>query len=210
MFIKNLNLRKRLGMSRLMEADTGAGAGSAGDGTGEGGENNANTNKDGEGEGEKQEDKTFTQKEVDELVKARVAREKKGQLSKEELKAYQEWKDSQKTESEKKDEALTNAEKAKQAAEEKAAILEAKVTCLSKGVGATSVDDVVVLAKAMVSDDVTIDQAIDKVLEKYPHFKGESSTEEEQKGFKRVGAGQGNGGKATASDALAKIFGNKK
>ena len=42
-----------------------------------------------------------------------MAREKKGQLSKEELKAYQDWKESQKTEAEKQSEALTNAEKAK-------------------------------------------------------------------------------------------------
>lgn len=208
MFIQNCNLRKRLGISRLMDADAGAGAGSAGEGAGEGGKDTTNTNKEGEGEGGKQEDKTFTQTEVDELIKARVAREKKGQLSKEDLKAYQDWKDSQKTDEQKRSEAITNAEKAKSNAEERALLAETKVTCLSKGVSPTALDDVVVLAKAMVSDDVTIDQAIDKVLEKYPHFKSEN-TEESQTGFKKVGAGQGKG-KVNMDEALKAAFGVKK
>ncbi|MGG5461498.1 hypothetical protein [Clostridium sp. B9] len=184
MSISNFNLRKRLGMK--LAQDDGAGNGGAG--------SEANpTEGDGEGEGAEEnppEEKTFTQEEVNRMIKDRVARENKGQLSKEELKAYQDWKESQKTEEEKKNEALTNAEKAKQDAEERANTLEAKVTCLSKGVLADSVDDVVILAKAMVSDDVTMDQAVDKVLEKYPSFKGQQQ-QEENKGFK-IGAAEQN------------------
>lgn len=183
MYISNFNLRKRLGMK--LAQDDGAGSG------GEGSETNSTDNADGEGEGtgtNPTEEKTFTQEEVNRMIKDRVAREKKGQLSKEELKAYQDWKESQKTEAQKQSEALTNAEKAKQDAEERANTLEAKVTCLSKGVLADSVDDVVILAKAMVSDDVTMDQAVDKVLEKYPSFKGVQQ-QEENKGFK-IGAGE--------------------
>ncbi|NRW85117.1 hypothetical protein, partial [Clostridium beijerinckii] len=179
----------------------------AGDGAGEGGEGNTNTDKDGEGEGGKGEDKTFTQADVDKMIKDRLAREKKGQLSKEELKAYQDWKDSQKTEDEKKNEKLTQAETKAKEAEEKALLAETKVTCLSKGVSPTALDDVVVLAKAMVSDEITIDQAIDKVLEKYPHFKGETTTEEDQKGFKKVGGGKG--AKVNMDEALKAAFGIK-
>ncbi len=180
MSISNFNLRKKIGLK--LAQDDGAGNGGAGsetnptDGADEGTETNPT------------EEKTFTQEEVNRMIKDRVAREKKGQLSKEELKAYQDWKESQKTEAEKQSEALTNAEKAKQDAEERANTLEAKVTCLSKGVLADSVDDVVILAKAMVSDDVTMDQAVDKVLEKYPSFKGVQQ-QEENKGFK-IGAGE--------------------
>lgn len=200
MLISNLNLRKRLGMGRLMEADGGAGTGGEGNSVGNEG------NPEG-GEGEKEE-KTFTQADVDKMIQERVAREKKNQLSKEELKAYNEWKESQKTEEEKRTEALDNAEKAKLAAEERAMALEAKVTCLSKGVNATSVDDVVILAKAMVTDDVTIEQAIDKVLEKYPSFKSEQQQEQKQNqsGFK-IGAGAS--GQKGNDDSLARIFGNK-
>lgn len=203
MFITNCNLRKRLGMGRLLQADGGDGAGGAGgsEGNPEGGEGS------GEGEGDKGgEPKTFTQEELDTIVKDRVARAKKGQPSKEELEAFNAWKESQKTDEEKRNEALTNAEQARIAAEEKATALEAKVTCLSKGVNATSVDDVVVLAKAMVTEEVTIEQAIDKVLEKYPSFKGEQQ-QEDNKGFK-IGAG-GQKQKENPNDALARAFGNK-
>lgn len=165
MFITNCNLRKRLGMSRLMEADNGAGSGAS-----TGNVETTETKTDGQ-ETTQKEEKTFTQDDVDKLIQERIARERKNQLSKEELKAYNEWKESQKTEEEKKNEALTNAEKARIVAEEKATALEAKVTCLSKGVNANSVDDVVILAKAIVSDEVTMEQAIDKVLKKYPSFK---------------------------------------
>lgn len=203
MFIANCNLRKRLGMGRLLQADGGDGTGGAGsdEGNPEGGEGT------GEGEDNKGgEPKTFTQEELDAIVKDRVARAKKGQPSKDDLEAFNAWKESQKTEEEKKNEALINAEKARLAAEEKATALEAKVTCLSKGVVADSVDDVVVLAKAMVTDEVTIEQAIDKVLEKYPSFKGEQQQQEVQ-GFK-IGA-DGQKQKENPNDALARAFGNK-
>ena len=182
-----------------MEADNGEGSG-ANTGNAEAAETNSDTEK------TTQEEKTFTQADVDKLIQERVARERKNQLSKEELKAYQVWKESQKTEEEKKNEALTNAEKAKLEAEERANNLEAKVTCLSKGVVANSVDDVVILAKAMVTEEVTIEQAIDKVLEKYPSFKGEQQ-QEEQKGF-IIGAGSQKQ-KENPNDALARAFGNK-
>ena len=207
MFITNCNLRKKLGMGRLLNPECGEGTGATGGASGTGEGNPECGEGSGGGEGDKAEPKTFTQEELDSLIKERVAREKKGQLSKEELQAYNTWKESQKTEEEKKSEALTNAEKARLAAEEKATGLEAKVTCLSKGVVSTSVEDVVVLAKAMVSDEVTIEQAIDKVLEKYPSFKGDQQ-QQEQKGFK-VGAGR-EAPKGSSNDALASIFGNKK
>lgn len=193
MFLKNLR------MSRLMEADNGAGSG-----TNTGNAETTETKTDTQETTQKE--KTFTQADVDKLIQERVARERKNQLPKEELKAYQEWKESQKTEEEKKNEALTNAEKARLAAEERATALEAKVTCLSKGVVATSVDDVVILAKAMVTDELTIEQAIDKVLEKYPSFKGEQQ-QEEQRGFV-IGAGSSKQ-KENSNDALARAFGNK-
>ena len=42
-------------------------------------------------------EKTFTQKEVDNIVKERLDRFKKGMPSNEELKAFKEWQDNQKT-----------------------------------------------------------------------------------------------------------------
>ncbi|EPB8219944.1 hypothetical protein [Clostridium perfringens] len=203
MSISNFNLRKRLGMKLVQDDGTGNG--------GAGSETNPTDNSDGEGEGTETnptEEKTFTQEEVNKMIKDRVAREKKGQLSNEELKAYQDWKESQKTEAQKQSEALTNAEAKAKAEEERANTLEAKVTCLSKGVLADNVDDVVILAKAMVSEEVTMDQAVDKILEKYPSFKGVQQ-QDENLGFIKVGAGDDGKKKENINDALSRAFGNK-
>ena len=51
--------------------------------------------------------------------------------------------------------------------------LKGKVHALSVGVAADCIDDVLALAKAKVGEDVTLDKAIDSVIEKYPSFKGE-------------------------------------
>ncbi|MEG1483734.1 MAG: hypothetical protein RSC42_15160, partial [Clostridium sp.] len=78
MFITNCNLRKSLGMRQLLAPEDGAGNGGAG--SDEGVEEKEDTKEDNPEE--ENEDKTFTQADVDKLIKDRVAREKKGQLSK--------------------------------------------------------------------------------------------------------------------------------
>lgn len=201
MFITSCNLRKRIVMGRLLQADGGAGIAGEGNPSGDEGDPEA-----GEGKGE--EAKTFTQEELDKIVKERVARAKKDQPSKEELEAFKQWQESQKTEEEKKNEALTNAETARVAAEERALLAETKVTCLSKGVVATSIDDVVILAKAMVNDDLTMEQAIDKVLEKYPSFKGEKEQQEQNQNGFIIGANNKKQ-KVNPNDAIARAFGIK-
>lgn len=52
------------------------------------------------------------------------------------------------------------------------ALLEGKVHALSAGVKPEMVDDVLTLAKANVKEGVTLEQAIDGVLERYSIFKG--------------------------------------
>ena len=59
--------------------------------------------------------------------------------------------------------------------EKKIAVLEGKVHALSVGVDADCIDDVLALAQAKVSDDVTLEQAIDNVIDKYPNFKGKDT-----------------------------------
>ena len=51
--------------------------------------------------------------------------------------------------------------------------LKGKVHALSVGVAADCIEDVLAHAKAKVGGDVTLDKAIDSVIEKYPNFKGE-------------------------------------
>lgn len=157
-------IRKRL----LLQADTGATGG-------EGQEGNSNqTEGAGAGEGQ-QTTKTFTQAEVDDLIKNRLARANKDKPSKEELEAYNLWKETQKTEQEKQAELIAKAKEAQTEAEKKYLDLEAKYSAMGLGVKTDSINDVITLAKAKVSDDVTLTQAIEKVIEAYPHFKKDAN-----------------------------------
>lgn len=119
---------------------------------------------------DKQVEKTFTQKELDDIVKQRLDRAAKGQPSKEELAAFRKWQDEQKTDEQRHADELKTAQDKQTAAEQRAADLEAKLMAMTKGVSAGSVEDVIALAKGRVSDDVTLDKAIDEVLKKYPQF----------------------------------------
>ena len=118
--------------------------------------------------------KTFTQDEVNDLIKARVQRERKGLPGKEELEAFHKWQDDQKSAEQKHTEALRAETDRANAAEKKAAALEAKLLAASKGVSPEAADDVVALASLKVSDDMPLEKAIDEVLKKYPQFAGGS------------------------------------
>lgn len=118
-----------------------------------------------------QAEKTFTQKELDEIVKQRLDRAKKDMPSKDELKAFREWKDSQKTAEQKAAEQLAEVAAARDSAEREKSRLEIKVSCLAKGVDVEAVDDVIALAERFIDDNTTIEKAVEKVLEKYPSFR---------------------------------------
>lgn len=117
-------------------------------------------------------EKTFTQKELDDIVRQRLDRAKKDMPSKEELKAYREWRDSQKTAEQKAADDIAAANSAKEAAEREKQALEIKVACLSKGVLPEAAEDVIALAARLTDDNTSIEKAVDKVLEKYPAFLG--------------------------------------
>lgn len=121
--------------------------------------------------------------------------------AKEGLKQFQEWKQNQMSEAEQKDEQLKTLEKNFNTTTEENASLKAQISAMRSGVHADYVEDVVTLAKNQVSDDVTIDEAIKKVVEKYPHFKG-GQTEDEGKPSFSTGKHQSEG----PSDAFAKTL----
>lgn len=77
--------------------------------------------------------KTFTQDEVNDLIKARLERERKGQPSKEDLAAFHKWQDDQKSAEQKSAEAIKVQSDRADAAEKKAAALEAKLLGHVKG-----------------------------------------------------------------------------
>ena len=118
-----------------------------------------------------QAEKTFTQKELDDIVKQRLDRAKKDMPSKDELKAFREWKDSQKTAEQKAAEQLAEVAAARDSAEREKSRLEIKVSCLAKGVDVDAVDDVIALAERFIDENTTIEKAVEKVLEKYPSFR---------------------------------------
>ena len=64
------------------------------------------------------------------------------------------------------------SESSKENSEKKIAVLEGKVHALTVGVAADCIDDVLALSQAKVSDNVSLEQAIDNVIDKYPNFKG--------------------------------------
>ena len=77
------------------------------------------------------------------------------------------------------------------AAEKKAAALEAKLLAASKGVSPEAADDVVALASLKVSDETPLEKAIDEVLKKYPQFAGTSAP-------RTTGVPAGSGGAAVS------------
>lgn len=84
--------------------------------------------------------------------------------------------DAEKPDNGKSDSAEPSVEKAVAPVEDskqEIAELKGKVHALSVGVSAECIDDVLALAKSKVGGDITLDKAIDSVIEKYPNFKSE-------------------------------------
>lgn len=150
-------------------------------------------------------EKTFTQAELDEAIRRRLERERRGMPSKDELKAFREWQDSQKTAEQLSAEKLTAAENDRADAVRRAEAAEAKCTAFSKGVKPEAVDDVIALAMAKlamskVSDSVTIEQAIDEVIVKYPVFCGSDKPKAPQ------GADMSGGGRNITDGVTARFL----
>lgn len=149
-------------------------------------------------------EKTFTQKEVDEIVKQRLSRATKDMPSKDELKAFKEWQDNQKTAEQRNAEKITAAENGRTAAEKRAEAAEAKCTALTKGVRPEVLDDVITLAMSKVGDDKTVEQAIDEVIKKHPSFCAAEKAPEKKPSF--LGA-SGSGNNSQNDDAVRAIMG---
>ena len=106
----------------------------------------------------------YTQADMDAAIEKRLARERRKQPSKEELAEFKAWKAEQNPPAE--DEALSSAKA-------KAESLEVKVACYEAGVGKDSVEAVTAIAEKMVGGDMDLEEAIEKVLDKYPTFKND-------------------------------------
>lgn len=87
--------------------------------------------------------------------------------------------------------------------QEKATKAEYNAAIVKAGVKSDYADDVLVLAKQKVSDEKDINAAINEIVEKYPHFKGEQSS-----GFK-VGTESKDKKKPSTDDELMKEWQEK-
>nr|DAX32404.1 MAG TPA: Major capsid protein [Caudoviricetes sp.] len=134
--------------------------------------------------------RTFSQEEVNGLV---AKESKKAQenifksLGFEDIKSAKEgfeklkaWEDSQKSESEKSAEALNAKEQELAKALSDNKTLSAQLSALKQGVNTDSVDDVIALSERLVSDEVSIDDAIKQILTKYPQFGTKQEQDEEK------------------------------
>ena len=110
-----------------------------------------------------QEQKTFTQEELNTIVETRLAKAKKDMPSKEELKKYNEWKEAQKTEQEKMAEKETEYQKV--LAEKEQIINENKI--LKSGVNAEDTDYVLFKVTKMEGN---FEENLSKFLKDNPKF----------------------------------------
>ena len=166
--------------------------GSDGAGGSEGGQGNQGTGN--------QSGKTFTQEDVNALLKKEKESAKKALLkelgvedsksAKEGLAKYKEILEKDKTETQKAQDTANAAEKAKQEAEKRALLAEAKVEVLSAGCKPEYLEDVITLALRKVSDDKDLAAVVKEMKEesKYSAFFGGSDSDSGDKG---TGGGAG-------------------
>jgi len=127
--------------------------------------NNDNNNND--------DSKTYTEEQVQQMIKDRLKREKKDMPSKEDLEAFKEWKESQKTPDDKTKEEAEALEQIKKEAEEykqKAQMYENKEKVLKKDVPLEFAEFVAYQANKLVDEDVTFDKALEKYLKDNPQY----------------------------------------
>lgn len=111
-----------------------------------------------------EQEKTFTQADVDKMIQTRLDRERRKYPSEEEITAYRTWKDSQQTEQERQE------KQAKDLADSKAALTASQAEVeqlrrdkyvLSKGLTGEDAEFIAFKAMKMVNDKTTFEQAVD-------------------------------------------------
>lgn len=171
-------LLMQLNLQYFAEADTG------------GGEGEQQTEQQ-DTQQEQKETKTFTQEDVNNLIakETKAAQEKLLKQAgvtdfanlKEGMAKFKEWQESQKTEAQKQAEALEQYQKDLEATKAEKELTELKLEAFVAGAKAESIDDVLLLAKARMSDEVSKQDAIKQVLEAYPQFKQGQAEQKEEK-----------------------------
>lgn len=209
--MKNMNMKKRYWTMNLQVFAGDGGDDDPGDEGGddddEPGDDDDDSDEDDNPEGE---EKKFSQKDVDETVKKRLAREKRKWQREQQKKAGKTPDGKGKAGDDgKKDDEETKELREKAA---KAEEMELKWTCLEHDVDKSCVDDVLALARVHMAkdEDLDIEDAIDKVLEKYPSFKTSSKKEddedEEEETMKKKSWGQRQSGRRQKVSGVEAAF----
>lgn len=195
--MKYMNMKKKYQTLDLqLFAEDGGDDGADGEDSGEGDDQD-----DDESDEDEEEEKKFSQKDVDDAIKKRIARERR-KWQREQQKATgikEEPGDDSKKEDKEKQEAIS-----------KASQLEVKVACYEADVAKDAVDDVAALARSYMAadEDLDLEDAIEKVVKKYPQFKkgAQDPYEEEEETKKAWGERQKGKGKKTSGveDAFLK------
>lgn len=162
-----------------------------------------------------EQEKTFTQQDVNNIAakEAKSAQEKllkdlgieDFNSAKEGLQKFQEWQDAQKTDAQKKDEQLNQLTDTNTSLQSENNTLKAQLSAMKLGVNSESIEDVVALAERQVSDEVTLDDAIKSVIEKYPHFKAVQEANHNKPTFINSDTGN-NDGELDAFEAIKQKY----
>lgn len=166
---------------------------------------------------DKADDKGFTQDDVN-AIAAREAKKAQEALlkklgiedfdnAKEGMQKFKEWQDSQKTEAQKQAEAFEKAQEELNGYKGTVSELKAEIAALKNDVNPDSLKDVITLANNLVSEDVTIDDAMKQVIEKYPHFKKAQAEDEGDRKKPKFTNGGAGSDKPTELDQWLNAFG---
>ena len=185
--MKYMKVKERYG---IMDLQIFAGEGGEGSGEGDDQEDESDEEEDSDENGE--DEKRFSQKDVDAAVEKRLARERRKWNRQQEKKKDGDdaGKDGDKESEE---------TKARKKAENRASKAEEKLACFEAGVAKDSIDDVAALARSYMAsnEELDLEDAIEKVLKKYPHFKNTAKETYEEEGNKGKSWGERQSRKST-------------
>lgn len=162
-----MNMKKRFWAMNLQIFAEGGDDGGSGSG---GEDDDSDDDPDDSDPDDDQEERKFTQRDVDDAVKKRLAREKRKWQREQQKKASGSGTDGAGKAGD--DGGEKDNEKLKEA-ESRALRAETRAACFEAGVDKDAIDDVTALAHSYMTadEDLDLEEAIEKVVKKYPHFK---------------------------------------
>jgi len=166
-------------------------------------EDDSDDDEDDSEEEDNSDEKKFSQKDIDETVKKRIARERRKWRREQQRNTSDKDTDGAGKAGDEDKETRQLREKASKAEE-----LELKWTCLEHDVNKSCVDDVLALARVHMAkdEDMDIEDAIEEVLKKYPQFKVSSTRSDEENNRKSWGQRQTSTGARKLSGVESRFY----